>query len=322
MGLPINNFRQRLLTPFSLYIGQMISGWVGRVPVITEEQADTIKPLFIIGAGRSGTTLVRKILLNHPDIDIPPETLGSLPNAIKKFYRYRGTSWEDMVGIIGSEFYMRNNFHLWETDIFNSLTDIKEIPKQERSLALIIHAIYKAHIDKHKPAAKIWGDKSPFNTLRLKWLNRTFPKSKFINIIRDGRDVSYSLLKADLFNTLEDSARRWNESINCAESFRKKISPDRFLSTRYEDLVNDPESVTREICDFVGIGYTKNMVTETPDQMTDVNFYDHYSNVRNDINKGSIGKWRELDGGEIDLLEKIMYKNLDKYNYLSTNKIE
>src|SRR5438876_7266314 len=61
------------------------------------------RPFFIVGAPRSGNTLLRRFLTSHPDLSIPPETyvLGS---CIKVFRANRHLSWELLVELMLARF--------------------------------------------------------------------------------------------------------------------------------------------------------------------------------------------------------------------------
>jgi len=65
----------------------------GGYPLHKDEK---ISPFFIIGSGRCGTTLMRRILITHPDICIPPETFV-LSQWISLYQRYNNTNWKDLV---------------------------------------------------------------------------------------------------------------------------------------------------------------------------------------------------------------------------------
>jgi len=238
---------QNFWTPFTLRCAQFLLNLFRKYPLTTAEQAESFRPFFIIGSGRSGTTLLRAILSRHPDIAIPPENYG-LINAIKKFIRYNGLDWQDIVNLVYGEFQSHEGFRYWETDLFKHVRRAYDCPKEEASLAFIIDCAYRAYMHEHKPDATIWGDKTPFNTLRLKWIHKTFPEARYIHLLRDGRDVVASYVKADLMPDIEAACDRWLRSIAAVHKFEKKIGANRVLTVRYENLVTATEDNVRHVC--------------------------------------------------------------------------
>ncbi len=73
---------------------------------------ERFRPFFIIGVGRSGNTLFRRILTAHSELHIPPETFV-LGECIRKFKRYgRWLDWPDAVSLIMGLFAFHPEFHM------------------------------------------------------------------------------------------------------------------------------------------------------------------------------------------------------------------
>lgn len=271
-------------------------------------------PFFIIGSGRSGTTLLRAILCRHPSIAIPPEAYG-LVNSIKKYIRYNGLDWKDRVNVVLGEFQSHSTFDYWETELFNNLGELYNCSKADRSLALILDYIYQTYLNQHKPQATKWGDKTPFNTLRLKWINKVFPQASYIHILRDGRDVVSSYLKAKLMPGVQDACVRWIQSVEAVDEFERKIGTSRILTVRYEDIVTNPTMQIRILCDFLGIDFIDDMLENTHANLGDDSLA-HLKNAKKPINQTSIGKWRkELTAEEKRLTTKLISSKLIKKGY-------
>lgn len=235
--------------------------------------------------------MLRKILFRHPAIVIPPEAYG-LVNAIKKFVRYRGLDWKDMVNLIFGEFYSWKSFEYWETDIFEEMRNLYDCPKTERSLAFLIDQIYRTYLKQHKPEATIWGDKTPYNTLRLKWIDRVFPRAQYIHLLRDGRDVVASYMKSGLILNLDDACVRWLQSVAAARKLEKRVGMDRILTVKYEDLVQDAGNLVPIICQFLNIEFSPTMLENSKVHLGD-DFLSHLQNVKHPMNTQSIGKWKK-----------------------------
>ena len=190
---------------------------------INDESNRSCIPFFIIGSGRSGNTLLRSILSGNSDISIPPESYR-IPFAIKKFHIFNNRDWEDIVPQVLKEFEDCKEFYTWEIDITDAQKRLENIADSKRTLSNIFDELFCTYAEKHSPGSKIWGDKTPMNTLYLDWIGTVFPRSKFIHIIRDGRDVASSYLKMERYDTILEAANRWINSIESAQSFGSKIS--------------------------------------------------------------------------------------------------
>lgn len=291
-------------------------------PLITNEQKQKKQPFFIISCGRSGTTLLRSVLYRHPLIDIPPETMSALTNSIKKYIRYNGLFWPDLVNMVIGEFHYQNHFRAyWQTDLRPYLPDLYNLPKEKQSLAHIIDVIFSAHMTQTKTTATIWGAKDPVNIFRLQWLVKLFPTAKYIYLLRDGRDVVSSLKYAKFPNvkTIGEACDRWNRSIKMFEKNKHKIPTNNLLSLKYEDFVGNPAQHTRDLCTFLNIDFLPNMLdtTSKADKQLGDTVLSHHANVKKPISKVSIGKWKNrLTEEEKTYVAKALAKNLKLHNYL------
>ncbi|MDR8394600.1 sulfotransferase [Aliifodinibius sp. S!AR15-10] len=306
--------RQKFLNPFSLRAAQLFLDCTQSNTLITEAQKKKITPFFIIGSGRSGNTLMRSVLQRNPAVNIPPESHSAITNSVKKFYRYGGLEWKDLVSVTLGEFASQTVFDLWNIDLLEVQRRASALPEEEQSLAKIVDLLHAYHMETHKPEATIWGDKTPFLALRLKWVEKVFPNARYLNMIRDGRDVVSSYLAADLADSLDEACERWNLSIEKVEQFQKK-SPGSVLTIYYEEFVNDPETTVREVCEFLDISFDPEMLENDPVYLGD-NHLKHHENVNKPISNRSVGKWKErlTDQQQRDV-EKKLAGNLKRHGY-------
>jgi len=277
------------------------------------------KPFFIIGAGRSGNTLLRRILQAHTEIHIPPETYV-LGKTIRAFRRNNHLRWEDLVHLTLSIFEHHSEFETFEIEPLQKLSEaLISTPKEKRSLAFILNNFYLHHASCHHISFNRWGDKTPMNTFCLERIKSVFPDAQFIHIIRDGCDVVSSYLRAGIYSSVQDAAMRWEKSIKLASSFCHKHSKC-CIGVRYEDLVFYPESIVMEICEFLEIDFQEEMLAlhVTSGSLGDVQRYSHHSNVLKPITAANIGKGRILmSKKEQEELQKLIGSTLDKLGYRS-----
>ena len=274
------------------------------------------KPFFIIGSGRSGTTLLRAILQTHPEVHIPPETYV-LGRVIKNYKRYSRLPWRVMLIIILAEFEYHSEFGTFGVSLSELYRKLKVCLPEERNLAHVLNSFYMFHAKTVKPTATKWGDKTPKNTFYLSRILSVFPDALFIHMIRDGRDVVKSMLEAGRYKTIHEATERWTQSVKLAKDFGRK-NQENYYEMKYEDLVKAPKDKIQDICDFLGLEFLGSMLRhhEIKSTLTDVDKYNHLSNVKAPISTEFSGKWRRyFDPVEIDELHARMGPILESLDY-------
>ena len=203
---------------------------------------------FVVGAPRSGTTLLRLMLDAHPELTIPPETYF-IVRAIKRWHEAsRRLSLEDPVDAFYDEATGHRRWrdiHL-DADAFRRRLD-DDRPREVGDAVRIFYRLYADKVGKPR-----WGDKTPFYVRRMKLIQDAVPEARFVHIIRDGRAVTMSI--KDLWfgpDTVEDGAKYWIARIG--EGRRQVPRLAHYLEVRYEDLVLDPEPHLRRICKFLDL---------------------------------------------------------------------
>ena len=107
--------------------------------------------------------------------------------------------------------------------------------------------------------AETVGEKSPLHTEYTGRLAEMFPKARFVQMVRDPRDVVLS--QTDLWNrTTLQSALRWRFDQTLAARSQRSMGSGRFMVQRYEDLITDTPAAVRGICDFLGLEYDDAML--------------------------------------------------------------
>lgn len=212
------------------------------------------------------------------------------------------------------------DFHFWELDKNKVLENLKEIPKEQQGLDSIFYQIYQLYASNlGKGNAKYLGDKSPINSYNLWWIYQLFPKAKFIHIHRDGRDVALSYVNAGLYDSIEQSAHRWVNSVMLIEKFAKAIKPENFIRISYTDLVLNTERSIKDICTFLGMDYQKSMIENyhsTFKDLGDTVSLKHHANVKRPINGDSIDKWKnKLSPIQVNKINQICSKGFEVLNY-------
>lgn len=118
------------------------------------------------------------------------------------------------------------------------------------------------------PTGHLFLEKTPNHALWMSEIVEMLPKARFINILRDGRDVVSSLLAASRTwaywapNNAFRASRIWVRSVEAAEKAMKKMSPEQFYEVRYEQLLNSPQLVLQNVCRFLDIDWANNEILE------------------------------------------------------------
>jgi hypothetical protein len=266
----------------------------GRYPIHRNEP---YRPFFIIGSGRSGNTLLRRVLTAHPALHIPPETLV-LGRVAKKFRQVSHMHWSDIVLFVYAFFQFEEEFDAFEISNMPELVkNVAGVEPNRRSLAFIINAFYEWHARQHGITFERWGDKTPLNVYALKRIHQVFPKAQFIHIVRDGCDAVASYLETGIFKSPEEAAWRWRTAVRLCRSFGRSHRRA-YLEVRYEDLVTRPRETVDQICAFLGVEFDQRMLElpEDAGRLGDVPRRRHHSEVLKPISTDKIGKGRRSLG--------------------------
>lgn len=192
-------------------------------------------PIFIVGFGRSGTTLMRLMLSAHPRVYICHELL---------FYAIEAMADPSLSG---EEFLPRFLDSFEWLGIDASRIKARVPPNlARRRVGFVFREIMR---EKSAAYGKVrYGDKSPYHSLYLARIYRDFPDARVILMVRDPRNNVASVSRMP-FGSPRDE-------VNCLmyEFVRHQVDPfsGRLLRVRLEDLVADPRREMTRVLDFVG----------------------------------------------------------------------
>ena len=148
-------------------------------------------PFFIVGASRSGTTMLRLLLNAHRNIGVPKE-LAYFERCARftnvEEWQSLGFSADDYETFVRG-FLQKKKVALEGVDIGRLEKAIIEAgpPSLERPFRMTMDAWAK------KEGKTTWGEKTPKNLFYADIIQEMFPDTKFIYIIRDPRAVVYSM---------------------------------------------------------------------------------------------------------------------------------
>ena len=204
---------------------------------------------FVVGVGRSGTTLLRLMLDAHPQVAMPPET-GFVPNLIDAAREDEATLDSIADVLVNHRRWGDFGMEIDELKARWSAGPLKPGP--------VVRGFFELYAEQQgKPR---WGDKTPGYSQHIKKISKVLPEARFIHLIRDGRDVTLSrtttLALKDV--PISKSARRWKRRLKKARRQGAKV--DHYLELRYETLVTDTEATLRQVCDFIELPFDEAML--------------------------------------------------------------
>ena len=270
-------------------------------------------PFFIIGSGRSGTTLLRMILASHSQLTIPPETWYLLRLGELLDVRRRLTPDEvDRVVQIMTNHYRWPDMNFAVSDFRREVAELDAPHVHD-----IVEVVYQKHLDReHKHR---WGDKTPGYIEIVPQLASLFPGAKFIHFVRDGRDVAKSFQALQWSGRwLHDNTREWVEAMDYNERWVHSELSAQIFQARYEDLVLDTEKTVREICKFLGEQFEPGMLSwaEKVDDLLPAREVGIHEKLKQTPDATFICRWKkEMSNRELLVSEAFMGRHLEALGY-------
>ncbi len=151
-----------------------------------------------------------------------------------------------------------------------------------------VDRLYELLGDLHRPRdCRAWCEKTPRNVLNFEAILKTLGRrARLVHIVRDGRDVVLSRHpnEPDDFWVASD---RWVNDVQAGLSWREHRQ---VLTVRYEDLVEDLQSTTSRLCEFLSLDYDARLL-DYP-QHAQVRESDSWFEPARPLSTKSIGRWR------------------------------
>ncbi len=205
---------------------------------------------FFVGTNGSGTTLHRAIFDSHPDLAIPGE--GRFVVALaRRRARYEGDRFD--TDRLLRDLRERDRFEAWGLDLGDAREALSHPPVADYPDA--VRRLYSLFARSHGKSR--WGDKTQANIHHLRLLAELFPEARFIHVVRDGRDVALAHTEG---TRIEQVALSWRRRVGAGREAGRRLGPDLYLESRYEELIDDPEASVRRICDLIELPFVPQML--------------------------------------------------------------
>ncbi|PLW92949.1 MAG: hypothetical protein C0592_08095 [Marinilabiliales bacterium] len=215
---------------------------------------------FILGRPRSGTTMLRTMLDAHPNIVVPPEF--PVLSCVRKMTKEKWNEKEISRFVAkASRCYKFSFIKISAEELKHKLLAYyRSNGKMNLKLALIIMELsYSSPFP--KDTLLMLGNKNPGYSMHVEKLRTLFPDACFIFLFRHILSVQESTQNVNFeLRWPAFLAWRWKKSVQRAFAERSK-HPEYSQIIRYEDLVANHEKVLKDICTFVGVPYSKSMLS-------------------------------------------------------------
>jgi hypothetical protein len=258
-----------------------------------EKSIESLDHIFIVGHGRTGSTLTRQILNGSDCIGIGGEShylidstslgIQARPSMRKQLARIGDiTTDEGARKVVDYLFAIRERrFIFWNfaaknvdrEDFLRRLLDLSPAQRERGLFALAMEV--------HAAGKPVRGEKTPAHIFFVSELLEWFPNAKIIHTFRDPRAIYSSRKKKaesegrrpgkaglrrlgvafQLISSLHVIAN-WRRIERCHRRYQEQF-PGRYTLLKYEDLVLQPEDTLEKLCRFLDIPLTQSMLLQT-----------------------------------------------------------
>jgi tetratricopeptide (TPR) repeat protein len=258
-------------------------------------------PICIGGCGSSGTNLLRRLLDMHSQV-----ACGKELSVFDRPRLYDMSMQELRASYTAGEFKTLDEGIPFEIrlkdgssyvglrpgnygDYYHSVPSVLELLDEAQTVPQFLDLYLSRYAQRQ--GKSIWAEKTPNNIYCAEQFLSTYPEGRFIQVLRDGRDVCLSLNQRRNFS-LQDAVTRW---VSAVEAGLRIQDHKRFYTVRYEDLVYDPEATLTALLEWLGLSFEPDMLAFTDKKEASIHGY-----AEEPIHSESAFRWkREWD--QIDL---------------------
>lgn len=163
-----------------------------------------------------------------------------------------------------------------------------------------------------------YGDKTPGFVLSISFLAGQFPESRFVHVVRDGRDVALSLVQQRFGPTnVAEAASFWAHRVTRGRRDGGPLGPERYLEVRYESLVAEPKGEVARMCEFLGLAFEPQMPSalERGTERVPEERRANHPHLGEPL-RGGIRDWRrDMPPGDVALFEAVAGSELEAFGY-------
>ena len=213
--------------------------------------------VFLVGTARSGTTLLQSILASHPQITSFPEThffRGTIPKiSFLRWIKFYGENEQNFI---------KDYLHRIDRTDLNHLVPSPTLftKKWINGIIDLIDALPT------NPESTIWVEKTPMHLYFVSLIDKVRSDTKFIHIMRDGKDVVASLFETSRNNpesfggeqSIQKCILRWKIDV---QIHKKHVGKNNHFFIFYRDIIKEPKIALEKLCQFLGIDFLDQMMS-------------------------------------------------------------
>jgi hypothetical protein len=282
-------------------------------------------PLFVIGAARSGTNLVRALLSAHPAIELQnePELILSLTRA--------GVGPDD---VVPRDDRVRLLFDLSRTGLTREHIAALAPDAIEDFLTtgrdITFKDVYELLLP--RPGQEVvWGEKSLGNAYLMREIAALYPDAVFVHVLRDPRAATWSWVALQYLEDEGDelpieqgaigavtySALRWASWTDAIDASAAELPDTRLARVRFEELVEDPAAVLGRLCPQLGVEFDEQMLDperRSRDPVLDER-RDAHPKLPMPVDPTRAGRGDRLPPWAVAIVERYARKGMSRHGY-------
>ncbi len=263
------------------------------------------QPIFIVGAPRSGTTLLRAMLNRHPRIGLCDETYFFYYVHLRRRAFGDLADPENRKRLVAS-YTATSRMQRLKIDLPALADRLMAQGTSYPAFFAAILAFYAESMGKVRP-----GEKTPHHAWNTADLLAWYPGARVIHLLRDPRDVTASLFNVPWGRkSAAANGRLWASLTAAAEASR---DDPRFMRIRYEDLVEQPEQRLAEVCRFVGETFSPAMLEVKQPARADRPWFER---AQGSLSRDRLGSWKnQLTPEQVRLVEWTAGPLMQQFGY-------
>jgi len=261
-------------------------------------------PIFLAGVDRSGIGLLGELLEGHPDVAISRRT------NFWSYYHGRFGSLERPENLerCVTEMLRYTRIQALHPDRDALLDSVRPTGA---TYARLFGALQEHHL--RRVGKSRWGDKSLDSEQHADVILDAYPDAVMVQVIRDPRDryASQATHRRAARGGVGSGTALWLWSLHHARRNEAR-HPGRYTVVRYEDLVSTPHEVLQEVCSFVGMPFTPEMLEVAPEEIGGT----PEGRVAREFTTASIGRYRhDLTPREIAFIHVVAGHRMAQVGY-------
>jgi hypothetical protein len=262
--------------------------------------------LFLTGIGRSGTTLLQKLLNAHSQISFEPET-HFFKRFILPFQIDKKVDLQNFGKSLEDDKYLKRLSDKKRNHLIASAPELRDCIKRFDDVLKMDGQMFGA-------------DKDTEYVRYLPHLANAYPESFLLNIIRDPRDVVLSRTKTP-WGAKRSAIFHAAEYVHYLKRNRKEgieFFADRYMEVRFEDLLIETKRTITSITKWLNLKLENQMLSNqsTNDDLIADDEREWKGNAEKEINTENTNKWKEeLGENVVGLLEENLMEEMNSYEY-------